>query len=149
MLQAVSRGTLWSGRWCFLSRHNTSSQSDRYTAAGLICVVFTCGLGVWPASFALAAETSSLRVRALTQGIGWFASGLATAIFGIILPYIFNPDSGNLKGKTGFVYTRFCVLGAVIAWLWVPEMKDRTVADIDAMFTARVPARKFRTWPQE
>ena len=47
------------------------------------------------------------------------------------------------------MYTGFCALGAVIAWLWVPEMKDRTVADIDAMFEAKVPARKFRAWPQE
>lgn len=112
-------------------------------------MVVVCGVGVWPASFALAAETSSLRVRALAQGMGWFASGLSTAIFGVILPYIFNPDSGNLKGKTGFVYTGFCILGAGIAWLWVPEMKDRTAADIDAMFEAKLPARKFRTWTRD
>ncbi|MBE3041165.1 MFS transporter [Candidatus Bathyarchaeota archaeon] len=114
-----------------------------------MCVVITCGIGVWPASFALAAETSSLRVRALAQGLGWFASGFATAIFGIILPYIFNPDAGNLKGKTGFVYTGFCVMGAVVAWRWVPEMKDRSAAEIDAMFEAKLEARKFKTWNRD
>ena len=112
-------------------------------------VVVVCGVGVWPASYALAAETSALQARALAQGVGWFANGLTNAIFGIILPYIFNPDSGNLKGKTGFVYTGFCLMGAVIAWLWVPEMKDRTAADIDAMFEAKLPARKFKQWRRD
>lgn len=103
-------------------------------------------MGVWPVSYVLAAETSSLRIRALTQGIGWFSSGLSTAIFGISLPYIFNPDAGNLKGKTGFVYMGFCILGVVITWWTVPEMKNRTTADIDAMFAAKLPARKFSKW---
>lgn len=108
-----------------------------------MCVTLICGMGVWPASYVLAAETSSLHVRALTQGIGWFSAGLSTAIFGIILPYIFNPDAGNLKAKTGFVYTGFCIIGAAITWWIVPEMKDRTTAHIDAMFEAKIPARKF------
>lgn len=108
--------------------------------------MITCSLGVWPASYAIAAETSSLRLRAISQGVGGFASGISTVVFGIILPYIFNPDSGNLKGKTGFVYVGFCILGAAITWFYVPEMKDRKPADIDAMFEARLPTRKFKTW---
>ena len=106
-------------------------------------VTLVCGIGVWPASYSISSEASSLRVRALTQGIGWFSNGLATTAFGIILPYMFNADSGNLKGKTGFFYTACCLIGAAVTWLYVPEMKDRTVADIDAMFMAKVSARKF------
>jgi len=32
----------------------------------------------------------------------------------------------------------------VITYLWFPETKGRTPAELDAMFEAKVPARKFK-----
>jgi hypothetical protein len=32
----------------------------------------------------------------------------------------------------------------VLTWLYLPETKGRTPAELDAMFEARVPARKFK-----
>ncbi|KAH8651421.1 general substrate transporter [Xylariales sp. PMI_506] len=116
-----------------------------YTTITLIVIIIVCGLGVWPASFALAAEVSTFRLRALTQGIGWFASGLGVTVFGIALPYMFNTDAGDLRAKVGFVYAALCVLSAIASWWIVPEMKDRTPAEIDALFEAGVPARQFKS----
>ncbi len=31
-------------------------------------------------------------------------------------------------------------------WLYLPELKNRTLQEIDEMFEARLPARKFRTY---
>lgn len=39
-------------------------------------VVFAAGIGVWPASYAVASEASALRLRSKTQGIGWISYGL-------------------------------------------------------------------------
>lgn len=44
---------------------------------------------------------------------------------------------------TGFVYAGFCVLAVVGTWFWVPEMKGRSVGEIDAMFELRVRTRDF------
>jgi hypothetical protein len=59
---------------------------------------------------------------------------------------VFNPDEGNLRGKTGFTYAVSCLLGAVISWYIIPEMKGRNVNEIDRMFEEKVPARQFKRW---
>ncbi|KAK6212140.1 hypothetical protein QIS74_10094 [Colletotrichum tabaci] len=117
-----------------------------YTAISLIAVVIVAGLGVWPASHVVSAETSALHLRSKGQGIGWFTAGANNAVFGFVLPYLFNPDKGNLKAKTGFVFAGLCALGLVVSYFFVPEMKGRTSAEIDRMFEARLPARQFRHW---
>ncbi|PHH90894.1 hypothetical protein CDD83_2313 [Cordyceps sp. RAO-2017] len=117
-----------------------------YTAAVLMMVVVIAGLGVWPASYAIGSETSSLHLRAKSQGIGWLVSGLGAGFFGFVLPYVFNPDQGNLKAKTGFIYAGLCAIALVVSFFYVPEMKGRTALEIDRMFEQRLPARKFRAW---
>lgn len=56
---------------------------------------------------------------------------------------MFNPDAGNLGGKVAFIFggtTFFCFVGT---WLFVPETKDRSVAEIDRLFQMGVSSRKF------
>lgn len=115
----------------------------------MMLTIVVAGVSVWPASFAIAAETSSLQLRARTQGLGWCVSALATAASGLALPYIFNPDEGNLRGKTGFTYLATCLAGAAVAWYLIPEMKGRSVADIDRMFELKLDARRFKSWKSE
>lgn len=115
----------------------------------MMLTIIAAGVGVWPASFAIAAETSSLQLRARTQGLGWAASALATAISGLVLPYVFNPDEGNLRGKTGFTYAASCLLGTAVAWWLIPEMKGRNVAEIDRMFELGLKGRQFKGWKSE
>jgi MFS family permease len=120
-----------------------------WTAASMMITIFVAGIGVWPAAFAIAAETSSLQLRARTQGLGWCVSALATAATGLVLPYVFNPDEGNLRGKTGFTFVASCLAGAAAAWWLIPEMKGRSVAEIDRMFELGLPARQFKGWRGE
>ncbi|RAH60171.1 hypothetical protein BO85DRAFT_517754 [Aspergillus piperis CBS 112811] len=88
-----------------------------------VTVTTACGIGAWPASYAVGGEASSLRLRAKSQGLGWFVAGLSSVDFDLVLPYISNPDEGALR-----------------------EMKDRAPSEIDDMFGAVVPARQFRKW---
>jgi hypothetical protein len=108
-----------------------------------------CGLGIWPASHVVAAETSSLQLRAKAQGIGWFTSGIATGVFSIILPYIYNVDQGDLKAKTGFVMAGFAFLGVLGVWFCIPEMEGRSPLEIDRMFALRLPTREFKHWASD
>ncbi|CAO2651508.1 Nn.00g040780.m01.CDS01 [Neocucurbitaria sp. VM-36] len=120
-----------------------------WTAASMMITIVVCGVGVWPASFAISAETSSLQLRARSQGIGWFFSALGTTVAGLALPYVFNPDQGNLRGKTGFTYAASCLIGAAVSWYLIPEMKGRSVTEIDRMFEEMLPARAFKSWRME
>jgi len=112
----------------------------------MMLVIIVCGVGVWPASFAIAAETSSLQLRAKTQGISQATSAFTSAVAGVVLPYVFNPDAGNLRAKVGFTYVGSCVIGLAVTWYFIPEMKGRTVAEIDRMFELGLPARRFKAW---
>jgi MFS family permease len=113
------------------------------TAAAMMLTILTAGLGVWPVSFAIAAETSSLRLRSKTQGLGWTMSAFSTAISGIALPYVVNPVAGGLRGKVGFTYAVSCLVAVAVGWWGVPEMKGRTVEGIDEMFEGGVGARAW------
>ena len=112
----------------------------------MMIVTMVCGLGIWPASHVVAAETSSLQLRAKTQGVGWFTSGIATGVFSIVLPYIYNADKGDLKAKTGFVMAGFAAVAVVATWFFVPEMKGRSPMEIDRMFALKLPTRAFKHW---
>lgn len=112
----------------------------------MMAVVITAGLGVWPASYAIGSEASALHLRAKAQGIAWATVGLTGALFGFIVPLIFNPDAGALGAKTGFVYAGCCLVALVLSFQYVPEMKGRTAAEIDAMFDQKLPARRFKSW---
>ena len=112
----------------------------------MMVTIVVCGIGVWPASYVVGGEASALHLRAKTQGVGWFVGGLSSGVFQIVLPYIFNPDQGNLRAKTGFIFAALCVIAVVVTWLSVPEMKSRTVADIDTMFELKLSARCFTQW---
>lgn len=117
-----------------------------YVALCMMVTLITVGLGAWPASHVVAAETSSLRLRARSQGVGGVATNLANGAFSIVLPYIYNPDSGNLGARVGFVFSAFCAIAVFLTWQYIPELKDRTNNEIDEMFELRLKTREFKRW---
>jgi hypothetical protein len=116
----------------------------RYIAVGLILVITIAGLGAWPASYAIGGETSSLRLRAKSQGLGWFANSAGSAVFSAFLPYLYNTDAANLGGKTGFVFCALSAIACVLSYLYVPDLKGLTPAQADEMFESGQPARNFK-----
>ncbi|KAK1996000.1 alpha glucoside transporter [Colletotrichum falcatum] len=117
-----------------------------FTAGGCILIIVVCGMSVWPASYAIMGETSSLRLRAKTQGIGGVAQQASSVVINLVLPYAYNPDAAHLGAKTGFIYVVLCALGVALCWFFLPEMKGRSVMEIDHMFELRLPARQFKRW---
>ncbi|KAJ9610482.1 hypothetical protein H2200_005259 [Cladophialophora chaetospira] len=126
-----------------------SAVSPWYVGVTLNLVLFIIALGVWPASYVIGGEASSLRLRARSQGIGWAIGGLANFVFSTVTPYIYNADSGNLRSRIGFVWAGLCVITFAGAWYLIPEMLGRTALELDMMFEQKLPARKFRDWNGE
>lgn len=110
----------------------------------MMSVIIICGLGAWPAGFAIVGETSSLQLRSLTQGLASIAEKGFSITLAIVLPMLFSRDKAALGAKTAFVFCGTSVIGAVLAWLFVPEMKGRSAIEIDQMFEMRLPAREFK-----
>lgn len=105
-----------------------------YAAAAMMIIIILCGIGCWPASFVVAAETSSLTLRSKTSGLGWLLGGVVQGGFAVATPYLYNPDAGNLGGKTGFVFLGTALLGVAFTYFCIPELKGKTAVEIDRLF---------------
>ncbi|KAM0724025.1 hypothetical protein Q7P37_001016 [Cladosporium fusiforme] len=108
----------------------------------IVSVLFT--LGPAPASWVIISETSSIRLRPLTTGIGrgcYYAVNIP-CIF--LASYMLNPTGGDLGGKCGYVWGGTAFVCFVAAWIWVPEMKGRSYREIDILFKRKVQARKWK-----
>ncbi|KAK5467044.1 hypothetical protein LTS15_000014 [Exophiala xenobiotica] len=110
---------------------------------GLIVSVLFC-LGPAPASWVIIGETSSIRLRPLTTGVGRGAYYAVNIPCIFLASYMLNPDQGNLGGKCGYVWAGTAFVCTVMAWIWIPEMKSRSYREIDILFKRKVPARKWK-----
>lgn len=61
-------------------------------------------------------------------------------------PYFINPASLDWGPKYGYIWVPSCLIAAAFVWICLPEVKGRTLEEIDEMFEKRLPARKFRTY---
>lgn len=111
----------------------------------MILIIAVASLGAWPASYVVSSETSAITLRAKTSGIGWFLGGLIRAGFDFGMPYLYNSDADslNLGGKVGFVFFGTCVVGFVLSWAIVPELKGRSPLEADRLFEKKVPSWRF------
>ncbi|KAI9147065.1 maltose permease [Paramyrothecium foliicola] len=105
----------------------------------IVSVLFT--LGPAPASWIIIAETSAIRLRPLTTGIGRGAYYIVNIPCIFLGSYMLNPTSGNLGGKSGYVWAGTGFICFVLAYFYVPEMKGRSYREIDILFKRKVDAR--------
>jgi len=108
----------------------------------IVSVLFT--LGPAPASWVIIGETSSIRLRPLTTGIGRGAYYVVNIPCIFLASYMLNTTSGaNLGGKCGYVWAGTGFFCFVVAYFFLPEMKNRSYREIDILFTRKVPARQW------
>ncbi|KAJ3578327.1 hypothetical protein NPX13_g2234 [Xylaria arbuscula] len=91
-------------------------------------------------------ELASQRLRSHTFGlataIGFFGAWLTT----FTAPYFINPTRLGWGPKYGYIWTGSCAIAGAWVWMYLPEVKGRTLEQIDEMFEVGVPARKFRKY---
>lgn len=91
-------------------------------------------------------ELPTQRLRSHTFGLA-AAVGFAGAwLTTFTAPYFINPASLNWGPRYGFIWFPSCVIAATWVFFFLPEVKNRTLEEIDEMFNAKLPARKFRRY---
>ena len=105
-----------------------------YSAAGMMIIIIMCGVGCWPASFVVAAETSSLTLRSKTSGVGWLLGGIIQGGFGLGTPYLYNPDAANLGAKSAFIFFATSFGAILTTYFFIPELKGLSAVEIDRVF---------------
>ncbi|OCL15378.1 MFS transporter [Glonium stellatum] len=89
-------------------------------------------------------EIPSQRLRSYTFGLAAAAGFLGAWLATFTAPYFINPDSLNWGPRYGYIWAPSCWVTAVWIYFFLPETQNRTLEEIDEMFEARLPARKFR-----
>jgi SP family general alpha glucoside:H+ symporter-like MFS transporter len=124
----------------------------------LYCWYYNCTIGA--TSWVAASEIGTSRLRNKTAGLGLAAQGVLavslTALlsrrltrqcfWNFVLPFMFNPNAGNLQGKVAFIFGATSVFTCIYTYFYHPETKGRSFEEIDEMFFKRIPARKFGTY---
>jgi len=112
---------------------------------GFSCIyVFVYNGGIAPFSWLSGGELPSQRLRSYTFGlsaaVGFLGAWLAT----FTAPYFINPSALNWGPKYGYIWFPSGMVAAAFIFFCLPEVKNRTLEEIDEMFEARLPARQWR-----
>ncbi|KAG7284582.1 hypothetical protein NEMBOFW57_010960 [Staphylotrichum longicolle] len=107
--------------------------------------MFAYNAFVGAASYPVATELVSTRLRSWTVGsaisLGYFLAWLT----GFCSPYFINPENMNWGAKYGYIWAGSNFACGIFFFLCLPELKGRTLEEIDELFERRISAWKFKT----
>lgn len=115
---------------------------------GALLLVFTFiyDVSVGPVCYALVAEMPAAQLRSKTVALSRNAYNIGGLIANTIQPRMLNPTSEIYIGaRSGFVWAGPCALFAIWTFFRLPDPTGRTYLELDALFAAKTPARKFRS----
>ncbi|KAF4537060.1 Sugar transporter [Lasiodiplodia theobromae] len=111
--------------------------------AGLMMFGVFFGLTWAPLSYITMAEAPARRVAEKTAMLANSLSITCAFVISFTVPYLVNADYAGLGAKVGFLYGSTTVVVTVLCWLFVPEMKGRSLEELDALFEKETPTRAF------
>ena len=127
---------------CASIPQNASTNYAQACLGVIISFVFAGTLG--PISYTIISETSAVRLRALSTGVGRAAYYVAEIPMIYLASKMLNPTGWNLAGKCGYVWGGTACVCWIMAFFFLPELKHRSYREIDILFNRKVAARKFK-----
>ncbi|UPK96149.1 hypothetical protein LCI18_007084 [Fusarium solani-melongenae] len=94
-------------------------------------------------SYVVLSEAAALRLKEKTNLFASVISVLTTFVTSFTMPYLINAKYANLGGKVGFIYGAINFIMVVAAFFFIPELKSRTLEEVDQLFASGAPLRKF------
>ncbi|EFQ35298.1 hypothetical protein CGRA01v4_05814 [Colletotrichum graminicola] len=128
---------------CASIRQSTTTNYAQAILGVAIAFVFAGTIG--PISYTIIAETSAVRLRALSTAVGRAAYYVAEIPMIFLASQMLNPTGWNLVGKCGYVWGGTACVCWLMAYFFLPELKHRSYREADILFNRKVPARKFKS----
>lgn len=125
-----------------LSFIHTSTSSWAQAALTVIWAFFY-QVSIGAVAFVLLGETSTINLRAKTAALATATQSVFGIVMNIAVPYMVNPDEGDLKGKVGFIFGGLGLIATIVCFFYIPDLKGRTFEEIDVMFINRVNPRQM------
>jgi SP family sugar:H+ symporter-like MFS transporter len=113
---------------------------------------FTADFLLSPRSYIIMGEVSASRVKEKTSLFASVISILTTFVTAFTMPYLLNAPYADLGGKIGFIYGSINVAMVIVAFFYIPELKGKTLEEVDQLFASNAPVRKLgsiKTTPAE
>ncbi|KAL9106850.1 MAG: hypothetical protein Q9227_008183 [Pyrenula ochraceoflavens] len=101
---------------------------------------------IGPLYYTTVVEMPAARLRDKTVRVGATVNIVTLFVVSFTVPYLLDAPYAALGSKVGFIYGGMSFLSLVFGWLFLPELKNRSLEEIETMFEAKVPLRKFGAW---
>ncbi|KAL2829837.1 general substrate transporter [Aspergillus pseudoustus] len=120
--------------------HGSSAQG----CVAAILLYQAVAAGAWGScTWATTAEASTQQLREKTIMLATFSSFVMVILVTYINPYVQDPGYGNLGPKVGFVFGGCSILAMIWVAFFLPELKGRSLEELDEMFNAGVGVWEF------
>lgn len=89
-------------------------------------------------------EAAASRVKEKTNLLASVISIFTTFVTAFTVPYLLEDSYLGLGGKIGFIYGSINLALVVVAYFLIPELKGRTLEEVDQLFASGEPIRRFK-----
>ncbi|OAA57395.1 General substrate transporter [Niveomyces insectorum RCEF 264] len=118
------------------------SSAQGCVAALLIYAAFAAacwGSVMWTVT----AEVATSQLRERTISLATICGFIVSLLITYVNPFV-QEEPGNLGSRVGMVYASVSILSIFFVYFLVPEMKGRSLEELDEMFHSKVPAWRSR-----
>ncbi|RAQ43067.1 high-affinity glucose transporter [Aspergillus flavus] len=137
-------GTMFGTGIAIATGDTSSGSSPAATASIALLILWYCMYGfTWgPGCWVVAGEVGTGQLRERTLFLASMGSFLTSVPINFVNPYV----QARLGGSVTFIYGGFSVVALIWVFLMVPETRGRSLEELDDMFQAEVPTRRFKKY---
>lgn len=135
---------LWSVIIAGVSMAPTTNSAATIALIGFMLtwsMLYTATVGCY--GWAVAQETATQATRPKTISFVLICQQLTALLLSSVFPYFINPDELNWGGKVMFLFVGAELFIMAGLYFFQPETKNRSNADIDALYASKVSPRNF------
>ncbi|KKP01800.1 hypothetical protein THAR02_06098 [Trichoderma harzianum] len=125
-----------------VEKHPNDSERGALVAS---FILFACSYNLsWaPVSYVVVSEAASTRVKEKTNLFASVISIITTFVTSFTIPYLLNAPYAALGAKVGFIYGSINWVMVGVAYFFIPEMKGRSLEEVDELFASGESLRNF------
>ncbi|KAJ3484767.1 hypothetical protein NLG97_g6977 [Lecanicillium saksenae] len=126
---------------------NRSSAMTNLMVACLMLFYFFYNLSWAPVSYIVVSEVARQRVREKTNLFACVISVLTTFATSFTIPYLILDKYADLGARVGYIYGSTSLIMVIATYFCIPELKGRTLEEVDQLFASGMPLRDFGKLP--
>lgn len=121
------------------------NQSEKRTviATFILLSIFT-KLSASNNAFLIGAEIGGVKMRKKTMAFGTINDVLAAFLVTFVTPYLLANPGPNMGPKIGWIFAAAGYLSGLFGIFFTPELKGRSLEEVDEMFEAKLQAWQFK-----